>query len=216
MYGEYRELTEEELARAVRLDPSQIAGLGPSLDMLRAMLEERTNRRVIQWATGSIGRHAIAAIAEDPSLELAGVWVHTAAKVGKDAGELAGVAPLGISATNSVDDILEDLQNGERDPEELLEDAKGTAEDFIESFGGSGSGTVMVNGESIDFESDVCFAGQGDFTSEGLGTTSDGTPVWVSISYTEDSRDEMLEFMDETKPASTRHEHLRDLLVEGT
>ena len=34
MYGEHRELTEEELARAVRLDPSQIAGLGPSLDAL--------------------------------------------------------------------------------------------------------------------------------------------------------------------------------------
>ncbi len=47
MYGSYRELTEEELARAVRLDPSQIAGLGPSLDMLRAMLEER-KRKILQ------------------------------------------------------------------------------------------------------------------------------------------------------------------------
>ena len=38
----------------------------------------RTNRplRVIQWATGSVGHYAIGAIAEDPSLELAGVWVH--------------------------------------------------------------------------------------------------------------------------------------------
>ncbi|HPG27683.1 MAG TPA: diacylglycerol kinase, partial [Myxococcota bacterium] len=41
--------------------------------------------RVIQWATGSIGRHAIAAIAEDPRLELAGVWVHSEAKDGLDA-----------------------------------------------------------------------------------------------------------------------------------
>ena len=47
MYGNYRELTEEELARAVRLDPSQIAGLGPSLDALRAMLEER-KRKILQ------------------------------------------------------------------------------------------------------------------------------------------------------------------------
>ena len=31
-YGSYRELTEEELARAIELDPSQIAGLGPSID----------------------------------------------------------------------------------------------------------------------------------------------------------------------------------------
>ncbi len=40
-------LTEEELARAIRLDPSQIAGLGPSLDMLRAMLEER-KRKILE------------------------------------------------------------------------------------------------------------------------------------------------------------------------
>ena len=38
MFGERRELTEEELARAIRLDPSQIAGLGPSIDALIAML----------------------------------------------------------------------------------------------------------------------------------------------------------------------------------
>ena len=38
MYGSMRELSEEELARAVRLDPSQIAGLGPSLEALREML----------------------------------------------------------------------------------------------------------------------------------------------------------------------------------
>lgn len=47
MYGNYRELTEEELANAVRLDPSQIAGLGPSLDMLKAMLEER-KRKILE------------------------------------------------------------------------------------------------------------------------------------------------------------------------
>ncbi|MEX1223731.1 MAG: hypothetical protein WEA31_04205, partial [Pirellulales bacterium] len=39
-FSSMRELSEEELARAVRLDPSQIQGLGPSLDALIAMLEE--------------------------------------------------------------------------------------------------------------------------------------------------------------------------------
>jgi uncharacterized protein with von Willebrand factor type A (vWA) domain len=47
MYGNFRSLTEEELAKAIRLDPSQIAGLGPSLDMLRAMLEER-KRKILE------------------------------------------------------------------------------------------------------------------------------------------------------------------------
>jgi uncharacterized protein with von Willebrand factor type A (vWA) domain len=46
-YGSYRELTEEELARAIELDPSQIAGLGPSIDALRAMLEER-KRKILE------------------------------------------------------------------------------------------------------------------------------------------------------------------------
>lgn len=47
MYGSFRELTEEELARAIRLDPSQIAGMGPSLDMIRAMLLER-KRKILE------------------------------------------------------------------------------------------------------------------------------------------------------------------------
>jgi len=58
MYGNYRELTEEELARAVRLDPSQIAGLGPSLDMLRAMLEERKRKILETYETDSVAKKA--------------------------------------------------------------------------------------------------------------------------------------------------------------
>jgi uncharacterized protein with von Willebrand factor type A (vWA) domain len=46
-YGSTRRLTEEELARAVRLDIRQIAGLGPSLEALMAMLEER-KRKILQ------------------------------------------------------------------------------------------------------------------------------------------------------------------------
>ena len=40
-WGNRRRLSEEELARAIRIDPSQIAGLGPSLEALRRLLEER-------------------------------------------------------------------------------------------------------------------------------------------------------------------------------
>lgn len=58
MYGDYRELTEEELARAVRLDPSQIAGLGPSLDMLRAMLEERKRKILETYEANSVQKKA--------------------------------------------------------------------------------------------------------------------------------------------------------------
>jgi uncharacterized protein with von Willebrand factor type A (vWA) domain len=46
-FGNTRRLTEEELARAVRIDPSQIRGLGPSIEALKAILEER-KRKILQ------------------------------------------------------------------------------------------------------------------------------------------------------------------------
>ncbi len=58
MYGSFRELTEEELARAVRLDPSQIAGFGPSIDMLRAMLEERKRKILERYETRGVQKKA--------------------------------------------------------------------------------------------------------------------------------------------------------------
>lgn len=58
MYGGYRELTEEELARAVELDPSQIAGLGPSIDYLRELLEERKRKILAKYETQSVEKKA--------------------------------------------------------------------------------------------------------------------------------------------------------------
>ena len=53
-YGSLRELTEEELVRAIHLDPSQIAGLGPSLDALREMLLERKRRILEKYETKQV------------------------------------------------------------------------------------------------------------------------------------------------------------------
>ncbi len=57
-YGGYRPLTEEELARAIRLDPSQIAGLGPSIDALLAMLLERKRKILEKFETQTARRAA--------------------------------------------------------------------------------------------------------------------------------------------------------------
>ena len=62
--------------------------------------------RVVQWATGGVGVAAIKGVLEHPDLELVGCWVHSDAKSGRDVGELVGVAPLGVTATNDVDAIL--------------------------------------------------------------------------------------------------------------
>ncbi|MCU1352126.1 MAG: putative Dihydrodipicolinate reductase [Acidimicrobiales bacterium] len=62
--------------------------------------------RVIQWATGTVGIHAVPAICAHPDLELAGLWVHSDAKAGRDAGELCGIAPVGVTATQDADALL--------------------------------------------------------------------------------------------------------------
>ena len=62
--------------------------------------------RVVQWATGNVGSRALRRAIEHPALELVGVWVHSADKVGRDAGELAGTDAVGVAATNSIEDVL--------------------------------------------------------------------------------------------------------------
>jgi uncharacterized protein with von Willebrand factor type A (vWA) domain len=60
MWGDMRELTDEELARAVRIDPSQIAGLGPSIDALIAMLKERKRKILERYETDAVQQEALA------------------------------------------------------------------------------------------------------------------------------------------------------------
>ncbi|MWA02455.1 dihydrodipicolinate reductase [Actinomadura sp. LD22] len=62
--------------------------------------------RVVQWATGNIGTRALRGVIEHPALDLAGVYVHTPGKAGTDAGELCGLAPIGVAATHDIDAIL--------------------------------------------------------------------------------------------------------------
>ena len=62
--------------------------------------------RIAQWGTGHTGAHALRNVIEHPLFDLVGVWVYSDDKVGKDAGELCGVATTGIIATQSVDDII--------------------------------------------------------------------------------------------------------------
>ena len=62
--------------------------------------------RVIQWSTGNVGTAALRCIIGDPELELVGVWVHSAEKAGRDAGELCGLPPTGVLATNDADALL--------------------------------------------------------------------------------------------------------------
>lgn len=62
--------------------------------------------RVIQWATGNIGSRSLKTVIEHPEYELVGLYVSSPEKAGKDAGELAGLPPTGIKATNSAEELI--------------------------------------------------------------------------------------------------------------
>ena len=62
--------------------------------------------RVIQWATGSVGKASIEGIQLHPELELVGCWVHSAEKDGQDVGTIVGTDPIGIAASADRDAVL--------------------------------------------------------------------------------------------------------------
>lgn len=62
--------------------------------------------RVVQWATGGVGRAAMAGVLAHPELDLVGCWVYSPDKVGVDAGELCGGDAVGVIATDDIDALL--------------------------------------------------------------------------------------------------------------
>ncbi|WP_203336678.1 NAD(P)H-dependent amine dehydrogenase family protein [Nocardioides limicola] len=62
--------------------------------------------RLFQVATGNVGTEMIKRIGQHPDLELIGVHCYSPEKVGRDVGELAGLDPIGVTATGSVAEII--------------------------------------------------------------------------------------------------------------
>src|SRR5688500_3815201 len=63
-------------------------------------------RRVVQWATGPVGRHAVAAVIDHPELDLVGALAYSEDKVGRDVGEISGIGPVGVTLTGNREEIL--------------------------------------------------------------------------------------------------------------
>ncbi|MEV4097732.1 NAD(P)H-dependent amine dehydrogenase family protein [Streptosporangium saharense] len=62
--------------------------------------------RVVQWATGAVGRYSLRTLIRRPEFELAGVLVYDPDKVGLDAGPLVGLPETGVLCTDDVERIL--------------------------------------------------------------------------------------------------------------
>jgi len=62
--------------------------------------------KVVQWATGRIGESSLRELIRSPQMQLVGVYVHSEAKEGRDAGDLCGLPPIGIKATRHIEKII--------------------------------------------------------------------------------------------------------------
>lgn len=101
--------------------------------------------RVALIGTGNCGSLALRQLIEDARFELAGVWVSSEAKVGKDAGELARLdVTTGVLATGDLDAIVAAAPDcavycamGDVRPREALADVRGLLEAGIDVVGSS-------------------------------------------------------------------------------
>jgi 4-hydroxy-tetrahydrodipicolinate reductase len=64
------------------------------------------SKRVVVWGTGFVGKLVIEQIVPHPEFELVGVGVSNPDKVGRDAGEISGIGPIGVTATDDVDALV--------------------------------------------------------------------------------------------------------------
>jgi 2,4-diaminopentanoate dehydrogenase len=62
--------------------------------------------RIIQWATGNVGKASLRSIIARPDLELVGLYAYSADKAGTDAGEIVGMDKVGVAASNDADAVL--------------------------------------------------------------------------------------------------------------
>jgi 4-hydroxy-tetrahydrodipicolinate reductase len=63
-------------------------------------------KRVVVWGTGYVGKMVIAEVLRHPVFELVGVGVSNPAKVGVDVGEICGLDPVGLAATDDLDALV--------------------------------------------------------------------------------------------------------------
>jgi hypothetical protein len=178
--------------------------------------------RVIQWGTGSVGKHALRTIIERPDLELAGVRVYNPAKAGKDAGEILGIDPVGIVATDDPEEILaldadcvcytalgttlDDIEKPLDDICRILESGKNVVSSAVEYFAylGPGNTTTREAKELYTRLDAACSVGGSTFYHVGInpGFTMDIWPITLTRLSRRIDRIEATEVVDMTKYAS--------------
>jgi hypothetical protein len=62
--------------------------------------------KVVQWTTGKTGSAAVRGMVGHPVIDLVGCFAYSDDKVGRDVGELCGIDPIGVIATDDVEALL--------------------------------------------------------------------------------------------------------------
>ena len=68
--------------------------------------QARDKVRVFQVATGNVGSEMVKRIRHQPDLELIGLHCYSPDKIGRDAGEIVGIDPIGVVATGTIEEII--------------------------------------------------------------------------------------------------------------
>lgn len=132
--------------------------------------------RVIQWATGAMGKSCLRAVIDRPDMELAGLYVYGESKEGKDAGEIARRAETGVVATRDAEKIFALDADVVIHAARLRRDCQAHDEDILRLLR-SGKNVVSINGNTYPpfwseqrraaFE-DACAEGGTSFMGVGL------------------------------------------------
>lgn len=164
--------------------------------------------RVAQWGTGNVGAFALRAMIGHPELELVGVLVHSEKKAGSDAGNLAGVPPVGVIATRDLDEILAARPDcvcytaaADRRPFEAVDDMCGLLEAGVNVVSSSVVGLVhpkTLHAKLTAQLEDACRKGNSSFFTSGIdpGFANDILPLVLTGCSLEWSQVRVLEIVN--------------------
>jgi 2,4-diaminopentanoate dehydrogenase len=142
--------------------------------------------RIIQWATGNVGHHALRMIVERPDFELVGLRVYDPAKRGKDAGDLLETGPVGVKATDDSAEILaldadcvcytplgstlDSAESALDDICAILASGKNVVSSAVEYHAYLGPGKDLAGGGAHAYQriSEACAAGNASFFHAGI------------------------------------------------
>ncbi len=166
--------------------------------------------RVIQWATGVVGRHAAMAVHDHPELELVGAYVYSETKAGQDIGEICGTVPIGIRATSNVEEILAMeadcvlyMAIGEMNPYGALDDIcllLASGKNVVSTAVTAMIYPAAMNQEVVDRLEEACAKGKTSFHATGIepGWAAEVLPLTVSPIFKRIDSLRVQEIMDYT------------------